>query len=273
LSRLRPTFTHQELAQYLKSRTGDQEQFAAVLAAVMESGELVALTPDGGNPLRFTSRDVLGAEKSLMKRAAVMAMRRGHGVPHEPRIPPHPRIAKLPPRAMSEAPRALTEEPHTLNQERHALTEEQRGAFEYAMGEGDIKALAAAAGNGKSVLLAALREAWEIQGLSVIGVALSRIAAETLQASSGIPTQPLASRELEWQEGRNPLTLNHVIVVDGAEMIGLKQLERLLAVVDKARAKVLLMGDSAQLEAMGSMSPLQGILGKVGALAPTGPAR
>jgi len=252
LSRLRPTFTHQELAQFLKSRTGDQEQFAAVLAAVMESGELVTLTPDDGNPLRFTSRDMLEAEKSLMKRVAAMAMRRGRGVPHEPRIPPHPRILKLPP---------------------HALTEEQRGAFEYAMGGGDIKALAVAAGNGKSVLLAAMREAWEIQGLSVIGVALSRIAAEILQASSGIPTQPLASHELEWQEGRSLLSVNHVILVDGAEMIGLKQLERLLAVVDKARAKVLLMGDSAQLEAMGSMSPLQGILDKVGALAPTGLAQ
>jgi hypothetical protein len=266
LSRLRPTFTHQELAQFLESRTGDQEQFAAVLAAVMESGELVALTPDGSNPLRFTSRDMLEAEKSLMKRVAAMAMRRGHGVPHQPRIPPHARILKLPPQALSEEPRGLTEEPH-------ASTEEQRGAFEYAMGEGDIKALAVAAGNGKSVLLAAMREAWEIQGLSVIGAALSRIAAETLQASSGIPSQPLASHELEWQEGRNPLTLNHVIVVDGAEMIGLKQLERLLAVVDKARAKVLLMGDSAQLEAMGATSPLRGILDKVGALAPTGLAQ
>ena len=259
LSRLRPTFTHQELAQFLKSRTGDQEQFAAVLAAVMESGELVTLTPDGGNPRRFTSRDMLDAEKSLMKRVAAMAMRRGHGVPHQLRIPPHPPMTKLPPRALTEEPRALTDE--------------QRGAFEYAMSGGDIKALAVAAGNGKSVLLAAMREAWEIQGLSVIGVALSRIAAETLQASSGIPTQPLVSHELEWQEGRNPLTLNHVIVVDGAEMIGLKQLERLLAVVDKARAKVLLMGDSAQLEAMGSMSPLQGILDRIGALAPTGLAR
>jgi len=167
----------------------------------------------------------------------------------------------------------LTEEPRALKEEPLALTEEQCGAFEYAMSGGDIKALAVAAGNDKSVLLAAMREAWEIQGLSVIGVALSRIAAETLQASSGIPTQPLASHELEWQEGRNPLTLNHVIVVDGAEMIGLKQLERLLAVVDKARAKVLLMGDSAQLEAMGSMSPLQGILDRIGALAPTGLAR
>ena len=266
LSRLRPTFTHQELAQFLKSRTGDQEQFAAVLAAVMACGELVTLTPAGGNPLRFTSRDMLEAEKSLMKRVAAMAMRRGHGVPHQPRMPPHPRMTELPPHPLTEEPLALAEEPL-------ALTEEQRGAFEYAMGGGDIKALAMAAGNGKSVLLAAMREAWEMQGLSVIGAALSRIAAETLQASSGIPSQPLASHELEWQDGRNPWTLNHVIVVDGAEMIGLKQLERLLAAADKARAKVLLMGDSAQLEAMGSMSPLQDILDKVGALAPAGLAQ
>ena len=252
LSRLRPTFTHQELAQFLEPRTGDQEQFAAVLAAVMESGELVTLTPDDGSPVRFTSRDMLEAEKSLTKRVAAMAMRRGHGAPHQPRIPPHPRMAKSP---------------------LHALTEEQCGTFEYAVGEGDMKALAVAAGNGKSLLLAALREAWEMQGLRVIGAALSRIAAETLQASSGIPSQTLASLELEWQEGRDLLTPNHVIVVDGAEMIGLKQLERLLALVDKARGKIVLVGDSLQLEAMGSMSPLQGILDKVGAPAPTGVAR
>jgi ATP-dependent exoDNAse (exonuclease V) alpha subunit len=59
------------------------------------------------------------------------------------------------------------------------------------------------------------------------------------------------------------LTLNHVLVVDGAEMIGLKQLERILAVVDKARGKIVLVGDSQQLEAMGSMSPLRSILDKV----------
>jgi hypothetical protein len=59
------------------------------------------------------------------------------------------------------------------------------------------------------------------------------------------------------------LTLNHVVVVDGAEMIGLKQLERILAVVDKARGKLVLVGDSRQLAAMGSMSPLRSILDEV----------
>jgi Ti-type conjugative transfer relaxase TraA len=237
LSRQRPIFTHQELVQFLESRTGGPEQLDAVLAAIMDSGELVPLTLDDAKPTRFTSRDMLEAEKSLMKRVALMATRRGHGVSLQP-----PRSG--PPQ--------------------DALTEEQHGAFEYLVGEGDIKALAARAGNGKSALLAAVRELWERQGLSVVGIALSRIAAETLQASSGILSQTLESYELAWQEGRDPLTLNHVVVVDGAEMIGLKQLERILAVADKARSKIVLVGESPQLEAMGPTSPLRNILDKVG---------
>jgi hypothetical protein len=54
------------------------------------------------------------------------------------------------------------------------------------------------------------------------------------------------------------------LVVDGAEMIGLKQLERLLAVADKARAKMVLIADSLQLAAMGGAAPLQRILEAVG---------
>jgi ATP-dependent exoDNAse (exonuclease V) alpha subunit len=235
LSRQRPTFTREELVQFLRSRTGAPEQLEAALAAVMESGELVQLAPDGGTSVRFTSRDMLEAEKSLMKRVAVMALRRGHGVP-------------LPPQISDLA---------------QALTEEQRNALEYLAAEGDIKALSAMTGSDKSALLAAAREVWERRGLSVVGIALSRIAAESLQASSGILSQTLEAHELAWQEGRDPFTLNHVVVVDGAEMIGLKQLERILAVADKARAKVLLVGDSRQLEAMGPLSPLRSILDKV----------
>jgi ATP-dependent exoDNAse (exonuclease V) alpha subunit len=149
------------------------------------------------------------------------------------------------------------------DQARTSLSEEQRGTFEYVVSEGDIKALAAPAGLPKGSALAAAREVWESQGLRVIGVALSRIAVENLQSSAGIPSRTLAEREQEWQEGREPLTLNHVVVVDGAEMIGLKQLERILAVADKARGKVVLVGDSQQLTAMGSLSPLRGILDRV----------
>ena len=100
--------------------------------------------------------------------------------------------------------------------------------------------------------------------MTVIGMAVSRIATEHLQRLSGIGSQTVESREHAWQEGHDPLTANHVVVIEGAEMIGLKQLERLLAVADKARSKVVLLGDSAQLQAMGSLSPLRSILDRVG---------
>ncbi len=48
-------------------------------------------------------------------------------------------------------------------------------------------------------------------------------------------------------------------------MIGIKQLERVLAVVDKARGKILLVGDAPQLRAMGRQSPLWEILERLGA--------
>jgi ATP-dependent exoDNAse (exonuclease V) alpha subunit len=241
LCRQRQTFTHEELVRFLEPRTGDPAQLDAALAAVMASAELVALPNDAGKPLRFTSRDMLEAEKSLMKRAAVMQMRRGHGVS------PPPQASELPP---------------------YPQSEQQRSALEYLVAEGDIKALAVAEENGAGMLLAAARELWESRGLRVIGVALSRIAAEHLQASSGIQSLTLASQEEEWKEGRDPCSANHVIVAEGAEMIGLKQLERLLAVVDQARGKIVLLGESRQLEAMGSLSPLRSIIDKVGLPAP-----
>jgi Ti-type conjugative transfer relaxase TraA len=229
LCRQQPTFTHQELVQFLRSRT-DPEQLDQALAAVMNCSELVALTSDNSNPLRYTSQDMLEAEKSLIKRVAAMASRRGHGVP------------PLPPELS------------------HSLTDEHRRTIEYLVGEGDIKALISTAEGDQGAPLSAARQAWESRGWRVVGVGLSRIAAENLQAASGIRSNTLASLELEWKEQPESLTQNDVVVVAGAEMIGLKQLERMLAVADKARSKLVLVGDAPQLQAMGTLSPLRGII-------------
>jgi AAA domain len=241
----RPTFTHRELVQFLESRTGSAEQRDAALAAIMESSELVALpleAPfiDGEEPPRFTSRDMLEAEKSLLRRVAAMRGRRGHGL-------------ALPPRD--------TELPHDR------LSEQQHAVLEYLVGEGDLKAVATA-DSGLGAVLAAARGLWESRGFRVIGAALSRIAAERLQAASGIRSLTLASQEDEWRAGADPCSASYVLVLEGAEMVSLKQLERTLAVVDKARAKAVLVGDSRQLEAMGSLSPLRGILDTVGSPVP-----
>ena len=236
----RPTFTHRELVQFLESRTGSAEQRDAALAAIMGSSELAALPLDSERPPRFTSTDLLEAEKSLLRRVAAMRGRRGHGLPLQPRgsEPLHDR-----------------------------LSEQQHAVLEYLVAEGDIKAVATAVGS-VGELLAAAHRLWESRGFKVIGVALSRIAAERLQAQSGIRSLTLANQEDQWRAGGDPCSASHVLVVEGAEMIGLKQLERTLAVADKARAKAVLVGDARQLEAMGSLSPLRGILDGVGLPAP-----
>jgi len=237
LTRQRPSFTHRDLVQFLRSRTGGAAQLDTALAAILKSNELVALAADEGAEARFTSRDLVEAEKSLLRRAAAMATRRGHGPPLGPHTPASPQAG---------------------------LTEAQRREFDYVVGVGDIKALAVAAGSAKSALLAAAREVWEAQGLRVIGAAFRGAAAENLRASSGIASKALASREQEWKEGGDPLTLNDVVVVDGSEMLELKQLEWVLAVADKARAKVVLVGDAQQLQAMGLLSPLRSVIAAAG---------
>jgi hypothetical protein len=55
-------------------------------------------------------------------------------------------------------------------------------------------------------------------------------------------------------------------------MLELKQLERVLAVADKMRAKVVLVGDSQQLQAMGPLSPLHEVIAAAGPREPAGVA-
>jgi Ti-type conjugative transfer relaxase TraA len=53
-------------------------------------------------------------------------------------------------------------------------------------------------------------------------------------------------------------------VIDEAGMVGTKQLERILAAADKARAKVVLVGDPEQLQAIEAGAAFRGIVGQVG---------
>ena len=106
------------------------------------------------------------------------------------------------------------------------------------------------AGTGKSAMLGVAREAWEAAGYEVRGVALSGIAAENLESGSGIASRTIASMEHGWQQGRDLLTTRDVLVIDEAGMVGTRQLERVLSHAAEAGAKVVLVGDPQQLQAI-----------------------
>ena len=237
LTHQRSTFSERDIAKWLHTRTHGAEQFQAAFLKVTTSDELVALGKDDANRVRYTTRDMLEAEKSLLHRTKVLEGRRQHGV-------------------------SASKQASALSQT--SLSDEQESAFRHVTAAGDLKALVGVAGSGKSTMLAAARTAWEAEGLTVKGAALSGIAAENLELASGIKSRTLASYEYNWKEGRDALTRNDVLVIDEAGMIGTKQLERMLAAADKAHAKIVLVGDPEQLQAIEAGAAFRGVIGQAG---------
>ncbi len=116
-----------------------------------------------------------------------------------------------------------------------ALPDAVARAFEYLVDEGAVKALALADDSGPR-LLDAVVAALLADGLTAVRV--------TPQTSDGMES----------------LNADGVLVVEAAEMMSLKQLERVIAAADRARAKVILLGDASRLDAMGDDTPFAGVL-------------
>ena len=110
------------------------------------------------------------------------------------------------------------------------------------------------------------REAWEADGYQVRGAALSGIAAEQLEAGAGIASRTVHSLLFQWEQGREALTDRDVLVVDEAGMIGSRQMERLLSRAEAAGAKVVLVGDPEQLQAIEAGAAFRAIAERVGAV-------
>jgi len=76
------------------------------------------------------------------------------------------------------------------------------------------------------------------------------IAAENLEGSSGIESRTLASRCYYWDKGEEALTPKDILAVDEADMIESRQMARLLGEAEHHGAKVVLIGDPQQLQAI-----------------------
>jgi Ti-type conjugative transfer relaxase TraA len=130
------------------------------------------------------------------------------------------------------------------------LSREQRTALAHVTEGHDLGIVVGYAGSGKSAMLALARESWEESGYRVRGIALSGIAAENLESGSGIESRTIASLEHQWAQGRELLGAQDVLVIDEAGMIGSRQLERVLGESERRGAKLVLVGDPEQLQAI-----------------------
>ncbi len=228
ITRQQSTFTDHDLARFVHRHTDDADQFARAMSAVKTSPDLVALGKDGSDRARFSTRAMLTTEQRLERSADELAGRFERKVS-----------------AAAGRGAIAAAEGRGL-----ALGRAQRDALEHIIGPRDLALVVGYAGTGKSAMLGVAREAWETQGYQVRGAALSGIAAEGLEGGSGIASRTIASLEHSWTQGRDGLTSRDVLVIDEAGMIGSRQMDRVLAHAAQAGAKVVLVGDAEQLQAI-----------------------
>lgn len=238
------TFTHHDLARFAHRHSDGKEQFNRVMSAISLSADFIALGKDGQGRDRFTSRDMLAVEQKLERTASRMSETSRHDVSSQ-------RVEQAVERAKA---RDLT------------ISGEQRAALESVTRGGDLALVVGYAGSGKSAMLGAAKEAWEAQGFHVRGAALSGIAAENLEGGSGIQSRTLASLEHAWAQGRERLGSNDVLVIDEAGLVGSRQMQRIVSHAESGGAKVVMVGDPEQLQAIEAGSAFRALAARHGAV-------
>lgn len=117
-----------------------------------------------------------------------------------------------------------------------------------------VDVLVGPAGTGKTTTLQTLMRAWESEHGrgSVIGLAPSAAAAAVLAGELRIPTENTAKWAFEHRAGRWSFQARQLIIVDEASIAGTFALDMLTTHAAEVGAKVLLVGDWAQLDAVDS---------------------
>jgi Ti-type conjugative transfer relaxase TraA len=266
-------FDRHDVARALHRYIDDLKGFQNAFAAVMASPALVELRPDrNGELARYSTREMLEIEHAMASSASRMGGTRNHGVDvghvtaslavQDDAIKAGVAASlssKVENRQMlpADRKRAL---------ERSGLSDEQRLAVRHITGPEQVAVVIGFAGAGKSTMLAAARDAWERQGYRVHGAALAGKAAEGLEESSGIASRTLACWQYSWQSARGRLGSGDVLVIDEAGMVGSRQLAKFVLEAEARGAKLVLVGDHEQLQAIGAGSPFRAISERVGAV-------
>ena len=226
-------FSEKDIAKFIKRHVDDGHDFQTILHAVKTSDEIIALKhkEDKASTIYYSTKEMIAIETEMIKLTHKLYETKSHGI--------HPSFVN----------EAIEGQNKELNAKFGGkLSDEQIEAIRHITGKEHLSTLVGYAGAGKSTALKAARKAWEAQGYKVHGAALAGKAAAGLEESSGIKSRTLHSYQYRWKRDDPKLTSNDVFVIDEAGMVGSKQMNYFLKEVQKAGAKIVLVGDSGQLQ-------------------------
>lgn len=135
----------------------------------------------------------------------------------------------------------------------HRLTEGQAQALGKIADSGrQIDLLVGPAGAGKTTAMRALHSAWTTAhgNETVVGLAPSAAAAQVLADDLGIACDNTAKWLHEYDHGRAAFKPGQIVIVDEATLAGTHTLDKITGLAAEVGAKVLLVGDWAQLQSV-----------------------
>lgn len=243
------TFTRADLAKTINTFVSSPDTFQATLAKAEASPQLVPLMGTAESGTRFATQRQITEEEGIIASARVLS-ERAHAEPSRGQVR----------RAVAATE---TELRGTSGAAAH-LSDQQREALDALMQPTALTVVVGLAGTGKSTLLAAANRGWRSAGCNVHGAALAGIATRGLQSASGIPSRTVASWLAAWSVGTHLLSQGDVFVLDEAGMVGTSDLARIVTEVERAGAKLVVVGDPEQLQPIAAGAPFRAIADTVG---------
>ncbi len=237
ITRMQATFTESDIAAFLHRHGGlgaDDARIVDLKARILGSPQLMRISSDVKGPPRFTTRAMFDCEVRLAKAAEHLA---GQGAEEG------------------------------IGVDVSGLSPEQARAARYIVSGPDLTAIEGVAGAGKTHLLATVSRALAARGYRVRGAALSKIVARGLGESVGVPSQTVHAllKDLAREKPFAPLEKGDVLILDEAGLIGSRQMEAVLSHAERAGAKVILVGDTRQLQAIEAGAAFRAIVQRHGA--------
>lgn len=195
------------------------------VGTLIETGGVVELGADAIGEMRYSTPEMIRCEREILAMARKLSAR----------------SLPAPDRALAD--RLVVE---------GALSGEQADAVSVATARNAIAVIEGAAGSGKTTALRPIVEAHRAAGYTVLGSATAWRIAHQLRDDLGIKARATDSWLAAQNAGRPFLDDTTLLVVDEAGQVSSRQMHAVLTEVERAGAKLVLVGDRRQLQPIGA---------------------
>ncbi|WP_262696476.1 MobF family relaxase [Kordiimonas aquimaris] len=234
-------FQHKDImAKVAAAATGagkTQLEITQAIDQLVQSEQVVFLEPDATGQAVYSTKGQIALEVDVQKIAGQLAESKHHSL------------------SVSSVSSKLSETVLSI--------EQQEAVISGATGA-DLVVIEGAAGSGKSFSLRTLSALYGQEGYRVIGCATAWKTSNQLASDCNIESRATDAWLARAQSGGQFLDQQTVLIVDEAGQLSARQMQQILSAAQSAQAKVILTGDSKQLQSVGAGPGLQLVSEKTG---------